>query len=79
MRIINKVLKYKVIYFLLLALHYPANLDSQEEEIKKIIIDEGLGNGRLLSPPTDGERQKLKLIPPKSIVESNEEKSKEIE
>ena len=44
---------------------------------KKIIIDEGFGNGRLLSPPTDGERQKLKLIPPKSIVESNEEKSKD--
>ena len=63
----------------ILALLIPAKiLFSQEQDaIKKIIIDANQ-NKRLLIPSIENDNEKIQLIPPKSISES-ETKKKDIE
>ena len=45
--------------------------DSQT--VKKIIIELETDNRRLLSPPTENRNERIKLIPPKSIIEKKAE------
>ena len=56
------------------------NLFSQESQtIKKIIIEDNTDGTRLLSPPTETKKERIKLIPPKSIIEKEKEKQAEQE
>ena len=74
MRFIEFFVKYQLIFvFFLIILNYQST-NSQESELNKIIIENDFGNGRLLSPPTQGSEKKIKLIPPKSILEKDKKK-----
>ena len=78
MRFIEFFVKYQLIFvFFLIILNYQST-NSQESELNKIIIENDFGNGRLLSPPTQGSEKKIKLIPPKSILEKDKKKLNEI-
>ena len=48
-------------------------LSQDSQTVKKIIIESGDDNGRLLSPPTENRNERIKLIPPKSIIEKKAE------
>ena len=74
MRFIGSFIKYQLIFvFYLFLLNYQP-VTAQESKSNKIIIDETFGNGRLLSPPTEGREKKIKLIPPKSVLEKDKKK-----
>ena len=48
-------------------------LSQDSQTVKKIIIELETDNGRLLSPPTENRNERIKLIPPKSIIEKKAE------
>ena len=78
MRFIEFFIKYQLIFvFFLIILNYQST-NSQESELNKIIIENDFGKGRLLSPPTQGTEKKIKLIPPKSVLEKDKKKLNEI-
>ena len=49
--------KYQFIILLFLIFLNYKSLNAEESKVKKIIIDDNLGNGRLLSPPTMGDEK----------------------
>ena len=67
-----KITKLKLKLFLIVlffALYLNNSSYSQDSQvIKKIIIDDNIDSGRLLSPPTENKKDIIKLIPPKSII-----------
>ena len=48
-------------------------LSQDSQTVKKIIIESETDNRRLLSPPTQNRNERIKLIPPKSIIEKKAE------
>ena len=62
----RKYIKYFKFLILIIFFTEPSYSDSQEKEIKKIIIDKPT-NERLLSPPIEQKKDAIKLIPPKEI------------
>ena len=78
MRFIGFFIKCQLIFvFYLILLNYQS-ATAQESKVNKIIIDDNFGNGRLLSPPTEDKEKKIKLIPPKSVLEKNKKKLDDI-
>ena len=78
MRFIGFFIKCQLIFvFYLILLNYQSTT-AQESKVNKIIIDDNFGNGRLLSPPTEDKEKKIKLIPPKSVLEKNKKKLDDI-
>ncbi len=62
----KEYIKYFKFLILVIFFAVPSYSDSQEKEIKKIIIDKPT-NERLLSPPIEQKKDAIKLIPPKEI------------
>ena len=78
MRFIEFFVKYQLIFVFFLIILNCQSTTAQESKVNKIIIDDDFGNGRLLSPPTQGKEKKIKLIPPKSVLEKDKKKLDEI-
>ena len=68
-----------LVILLFIVLQFKQIFAQDSQIIKKIIIEQNLDNGRLLSPPTERDNKKIKLIPPKSVLEKEAQKNKEIE
>ena len=66
----SKILKnfYFIFSLIFILLNYNSS-KAQQKNQNKIIIEDNFGNGRLLSPPTGIEQEKIRLIPPKSVLE----------
>ena len=78
MKSVGFFIKCQLIFvFYLILLNYQL-ATAQESKVNKIIIDDNFGNGRLLSPPTEHKKKKIKLIPPKSVLEKNKKKLDDI-
>ena len=74
----KSLLKLKLLSFLFIVLPFEPPFSQESQIIKKIIIEKNLDDGRLLSPPTEKDNNVIKLIPPKSVLEKEAQKDKEI-
>ena len=75
----NKViLKFKLILLLFILLQFKQISAQDSQVIKKVIIEENLDDGRLLSPPTEKEKKIIKLIPPESILKKEVQKNEKL-
>ena len=70
MKINSLIIKFCICIFSLSFLLVNHSFSQDSQIIKKVIIDESQNSERLLSPPTENKSGVIKLIPPKSIIET---------
>ena len=67
-------IKISFLLIFIFAFFMKDSISQESLTIKKIIIEDNETGGRLLSPPTESKQEKIKLIPPKSILKKESNK-----